>query len=353
MRIFMNAYFSVSIGRLHRKRVNGILRGFTLVELLVVIAIIGMLVGLLLPAVQQAREAARQMQCSNNLKNLALAALNHESSSKYYPSGGWSWSFTGDPDRGMNRHQPGGWTFSLLPFLEQNAIYQYSSNGQKDTPDKAKAAEVLQMPVGVFNCPSRRTAKVYPGANDSLVNANSSGLKSSGTTMLAKSDYAGNYGGKVANPGEARVYPSSYEKANEYSRNNNWPTQNTDGTIYALSEVTIAQIKDGTTNTYLFGEKYVQSSTYETAGSSCDDNGIWVGADCDSCRVTYKSSATIPVQDRANYDEYSMRFGSPHAGAFGMAMCDGSTQRISYSIDQETHYWLGVRNDGESVTLGN
>ena len=167
MRIFMNAYFSVSIGRLHRKRVNGILRGFTLVELLVVIAIIGMLVGLLLPAVQQAREAARQMQCSNNLKNLALAALNHESSSKYYPSGGWSWSFTGDPDRGMNRHQPGGWTFSLLPFLEQNAIYQYSSNGQKDTPDKAKASEVLQMPVGVFNCPSRRTAKVYPGANDS------------------------------------------------------------------------------------------------------------------------------------------------------------------------------------------
>lgn len=332
----------------HHKKIHA---GFTLVELLVVIAIIGMLVGLLLPAVQQAREAARIMQCGNNLKNLGLASMNHESSTHKFPSGGWHWGFTGDPDRGMNRNQPGGWTFSLLPYLEQDALYKLASNGQPDTPDKAKASVVLQTPVQTFYCPSRRSAKIYPGANDSLINADVAALKTSGTCMLAKADYAGNYGGKFANPGDGRFYPSSYSQANEYSRGNSWPTQTADGVIFTCSEVTIGQIRDGTTNTYLIGEKYLKSDAYETSGSSSDDNGIWVGADCDNCRVTYKATTSTPMQDRAGYDEYSMRFGAPHAGSFGMSMCDGSVQRISYSIDEETHYYLGVRNDGQAVNL--
>jgi len=327
--------------------------GFTLVELLVVIAIIGMLVGLLLPAVQQAREAARQMQCGNNLKNLGLASLNHESTTRKFPSGGWHWGFTGDPDRGMNRNQPGGWTFSLLPFLEQNALYQLSSNGQPDTPDKAKATTALQTPVTVFYCPSRRAAKIYPGANDSLTNADSAALKSSGTCMVAKTDYAANYGGYASNPGEARIYPSSYSQANEYSKKNTWPTQTANGMIYSCSEVTMGEIRDGSSNTYLLGEKYLKPDAYETAGSSSDDNGVWTGADCDNCRVTYKAAGSIPMQDRIGYDDYSMRFGSPHAGTFGMCMSDGSVQHISYSIDQDTHYNLGVRNDGNVTTLNN
>ena len=113
-------------------------KAFTLVELLVVITIIGILISLLMPAVQSAREAARRTQCSNNLKQLALGCLNHNTQFNFLPTDGWGWGWIGDPSHGAGWKQPGGWIFSILPFIDQQNVYalQMGLNGSQ----KATAA---------------------------------------------------------------------------------------------------------------------------------------------------------------------------------------------------------------------
>jgi hypothetical protein len=97
--------------------------------LLVVISIIGVVVGLLLPAVQAAREAARRMQCQSHLKQLGLAALNFDSAHRRFPSGGWGYQWQGFADVSSLAGQPGSWTFSLLPFVEQDSLYHLDHLG--------------------------------------------------------------------------------------------------------------------------------------------------------------------------------------------------------------------------------
>ncbi|MDO4573826.1 MAG: DUF1559 domain-containing protein [Planctomycetia bacterium] len=332
---------------------------FTLVELLVVIAIIGMLVGLLLPAVQQAREAARQMQCNNNLRQMALAHLNLETSNRAFPSGGWYWCWAGDPDRGLGVSQPGSWAYPMLPFIEQTALFQLGSDGDPHTvtdTQKQGVKECCEVPLSVLICPSRRSVKLYDIKNQSA-NKN---LPTTDMPQGVKSDYAGNYGSGSYSEVSTSLPPTNMSDAKTRDAKQDWPTDEQDGIFYYRSHVTLGEIRDGTTNTYLLGEKYLNPDYYEQQGSTVycgsDNETAYHGGNSDMGRATYynatnPSQGLIPLQDRAGFEWRSIRFGSPHAGALGMAMCDGSVHRITYSINPEIHAYLGNRRDGKVAQI--
>lgn len=133
-------------------------RGFTLVELLVVIAIIGVLVGLLLPSVQSAREAARRMQCSNNLKQIGLALHNYHDTNNAFPKVSYYWNgnFNGSDRQPAGFFHGFGWRTMILPFMEQNSIYDQIDfsqpiNSEAGTPSNLS---LIQMPIQTFLCPS-------------------------------------------------------------------------------------------------------------------------------------------------------------------------------------------------------
>ena len=134
---------------------------FTLVELLVVITIIGILISLLLPAVQAAREAARRAQCTNNLKQLGLAMLECEAACGHFPTGGWSWYWIGEPERGVGDDQPGGWGYCILPYIEQQALHDLGL-GLTGTARTDAMKPRCYTPLSVFTCPTRRRPLAHP-----------------------------------------------------------------------------------------------------------------------------------------------------------------------------------------------
>ena len=326
--------------------------GFTLVELLVVITIIGILISLLLPAVQSAREAARRLQCSNNLKQLSLGCLNHESTYGFLPTGGWGCFWLGEPDRGFDKHQPGGWLYNILPYIEQQALRDLGV-GKSDTDKKAALLTLVHTPLATMNCPSRRPAALYPNASTWLsangdvkfVGYNAGGVYNSTTNnVVARGDYAGNagsitpwaWGGPENLSGETAGFSSGGTAGG----------LTFDGVIFLRSQTTMSDIRDGTSNTFLLGEKYLNPDNYATGLDGSDNENMYTGFDCDTDRWTFESD--LPRQDQSGTSDIFC-FGSVHAAGFNMAFCDGSVRSISYSISAKTYSYLGNRKDEKPI----
>ncbi len=331
--------------------------GFTLVELLVVITIIGILIALLLPAVQAAREAARQLQCCNHLKQLALGCLNHEEVYGHFPTGGWGFTWTGDADRGTDWRQPGGWIYNILPYIEQEALHDMGA-GLPQSQKYAAHLQRISIPLGILYCPTRRRPVAHPWSvgwsGYQVVNA---GMPST----VGRSDYAANGGDVLTTPGYPirplwRTATSNYssgpasiqevENPPGQMTSNAWTTFNNiaslaTGVVYCGSLIKMADVTDGTSHTYLAGEKYLNPDSYTTGTDTGDNEAALVGDNEDIVRWTYYSPQ--PDTPGAGFAEL---FGSAHAVGFHMALCDGSVHFINYTIDPQIHRCLGKRNDG-------
>ena len=321
---------------------------FTLVELLVVITIIGILISLLLPAVQSAREAARRLQCSNNLKQIGLACLNHEQQQGHMPTGGWGGMWVGDPDRGFDINQPGGWIYNILPFMELETIRDLQSGkSTSTTPTRmAAAATMIAMPLHAMICPSRRMIATYPNYYGYAAN------NTDKTAVFSKTDYAVNLG----NPNKTENSQVDGPPSMAVVENNTFTWVSTtefNGIAYQRSHVSMAMIRDGTSNTYLAGEKYLNPDYYTTGQDGGDDWSPYSGTQNDIARSCYYNSSNTPsswtpMQDTPAVTDPN-RFGSAHTSGCNFVFCDGSIHTISYSIDALAHSYLGARDDGYAV----
>jgi len=231
--------------------------GFTLVELLVVIAIIGILVALLLPAVQAARESARRTTCSNHLKQIGLAFQIHHDTHGFLPDGGRGWPdapvfINGKP--AVGRQQLAGWGYQILPFVEQQNLFE--SAGESDIP--ARQRKIMATPIDLMFCPSRRAPQVLPERADWYGVPRGPG----GTYGHAMNDYAGsnleNNGAVIHNNGNTR-------------------------------EITMAHLTDGATYTILVGEKRLNISRLG-AYQGDDNEGYTSGWDHDVMRYTNRAA---------------------------------------------------------------
>ncbi len=313
-------------------------QGFTLVELLVVITIIGILIALLLPAVQAAREAARQLQCKNHLKQLSLACLTHEEAHHHLPSGGWGTCWAGDPDRGFDGRQPGGWIYNILPYMEQQALHDLGVGDDR----VARSLKMTTVIVGLY-CPSRRAAIIYPYVKGTTWYPRNIDIPPGG--LVARCDYAANCGDYT--PGSCWEGPGSLAAGDAMSENS-WAAQRNGGrqatgVVYLHSWLPLSEIEDGTSNTYLVGEKYLNADHYATGVTGGDDQGWDQSLDYDNVRWTH--FWYLPMQDTPGLGSGGS-FGSAHAVGFHMALCDGSVRMINYTIDLAVHGYLGNRKDG-------
>jgi len=316
--------------------------GFTLVELLVVITIIGILIALLLPAVQAAREAARRATCKSHIRELSNAVQSHLAKHKQFPTSGWGYKWVGEPDRGFDERQPGGWMYNLLPFLGLENIHQIGA----DLTGSARRTALAQQKAAVvplFHCPSRRRAIGYP-AREPSHNAVS-------PAVFSKTDYAANggshRGGLPTGPGYGclAAYPPGRPPGSACGGASFEPDLENNGVIARRSTYKPAHVTDGLSNTFVLAEKYMNPDEYLSGAGCSDNNSAYQGYDWDLNRWVGTALNREPMQD-TYYEGCTERFGSAHSAGFHVAMCDGSVHLLPFSVDHEVFTHLGVRNDG-------
>lgn len=371
-------------------------RGFTLVELLVVIAIIGVLVALLLPAIQAAREAARRTQCVNQVRQMGIALQNHIDAQKVFPTGGnapnpniedYTTGGTNNPGKANGANKQGlGAFYQLLPYLEQNAV-----KGIVSTP------QLKGTIVGLYNCPSRRAGIIGPGGSHLTDYATAQPAGINNTEYCGSTAYDPLAAWPFTGPSPGFAI-RSYWCGDNPQRAGTWGTDPARHAIYggvivrtpyriitpagpttpAVGEmvpgfptaVKPGQVSDGLSNTLVISEKVVRSDLYEGqeppapdqgAGQVSDDRGWSDGWDPDSIRfagvppisdgdtsVCHNSSSAIRRTCIGfGGDIPVLFFGSAHPGGVNAVYADASGHFINFDVDHLIFNALATRAGGE------
>ena len=313
-------------------------KGFTLVELLVVIAIIGILIGMLLPAVQQVREAARRITCGNSMRQMSLAMLNYESANQHFPPGIQSRS-DGVSANDMLCSRGFGWGASILPFMEQSAhherLREVSNNFVR--PEWVQSGtNFAEFAIPTYICPS------CPLPDEGGLRPDSEGFKS---------NYVGVMGPKweerdlkdVNNYSWFELVKTGSISTAEQRVNLEFP-----GILFFNSEISFGQIGDGSSNTFVVGERdgqTLQNGEERAASVWCGPNRAhWLnavlGPTTANPRFTLNSAA-------GDFWTRWVPFSSSHPGGANFGRADGSVSFVPDVVDGRTFESMGTRNGGE------